>query len=409
MKHVDIAVLGGGISGLSLGYFLREKSCSVFEASGHVGGLATTYSCGGFSFDLGGHFLHLRTQKIWDIFEDVLKQLALHAYVRKSGVYIKKKCIPYPYQSLYPARRGRPHGRKKVYPAHFLAWLRQNFHANIVREFMVPYNHKFWQVPLSQLHTLWAKSFIPVSCNTAGQPHTYVGYNRTFYYPEGGIGRLPEALQLLLGERVHTRKKVVEVQLGKKIITFEDGSTVRYRRLISTIPLPEFLICAGLMTPARQSLIRSTTTMILNCAVETDFLSDWHWLYFPEPSRTFYRIGTYSPFLPSPKKKEGTFYAEISIPENCAPSEYTAQAMRDLRSISFFKSRKKPVVLDERKLTCAYPIPYVQTVPMVRRLQKELALASVWFLGRFGAWQYLSMEDCILQAHGLAEQISANA
>jgi|GEM_PF-3583484 len=407
MKHVDVAVIGGGISGLSLGYFLRDTSCTVFEASGQVGGLASTYSRGGFTFDLGGHFLHLRTQKIWGIFEEVLQRLALRAYVRKSGIYIKKEYIPYPYQSQYPAKRSGAGPGKRKPGTHFLAWLRQNFHTNVVQEFMIPYNHKFWQVPLSQMHATWAKAFIPVSCSTAGQPHTYVGYNRTFYYPEGGIGKLPEALHALLGERVQTHKRVVEVSLGKKTVYFEDGSCVRYRRLVSTMPLPEFLECAGLTTSALQSSLRSTTTLILNCAVETDFLRDWHWLYFPEPAYAFYRIGTYAPFLPPQRKKTGTFYVEVPVPGNQTSSRQVTQAMRDLRTVSFLKTRKDMVLLDEKRLAYAYPVPYIKTVPVVHRVQKELAPSAVWFLGRFGSWQYLSMEDCILQAYDLARQVSA--
>ncbi|MEW6757791.1 MAG: protoporphyrinogen oxidase [Acidobacteriota bacterium] len=53
--RVDAAVLGGGISGLTAGFLLRDRGRSVAlcEAAGRPGGCITTWRNGGFLFELG--------------------------------------------------------------------------------------------------------------------------------------------------------------------------------------------------------------------------------------------------------------------------------------------------------------------------------------------------------------------
>jgi len=53
--HVDVIVLGGGISGLTAGFLLRERGfrTMVLEASHRPGGCITTWSHDGFLFELG--------------------------------------------------------------------------------------------------------------------------------------------------------------------------------------------------------------------------------------------------------------------------------------------------------------------------------------------------------------------
>ena len=53
---MTIGILGGGISGLSLAYFLKENY-EILEKSKSLGGLCKTYSKNGFLYDIGGHIM----------------------------------------------------------------------------------------------------------------------------------------------------------------------------------------------------------------------------------------------------------------------------------------------------------------------------------------------------------------
>ena len=67
----------------------------------------------------------------------------------------------------------------------FLEWLNQNFGEGIAKHFMVPYNKKFWNMPLEELSYDWAKRFIVVPSveELMNDRHESVGYHASFYYP----------------------------------------------------------------------------------------------------------------------------------------------------------------------------------------------------------------------------------
>ncbi|MGH2626049.1 MAG: NAD(P)-binding protein, partial [Anaerolineales bacterium] len=56
-----IVILGAGPTGLGAGYRLQELGLTdwtIYEASGHVGGLAASHRDeAGFTYDIGGHVL----------------------------------------------------------------------------------------------------------------------------------------------------------------------------------------------------------------------------------------------------------------------------------------------------------------------------------------------------------------
>ena len=55
-----ITILGGGVAGLSAGYYAKKKSLpfTVYESRNQAGGLCATYRHGDFSFDCGAHRFH---------------------------------------------------------------------------------------------------------------------------------------------------------------------------------------------------------------------------------------------------------------------------------------------------------------------------------------------------------------
>src|SRR6266850_1282535 len=59
MSHVRTLILGGGMSGLSCAYHLKENYLLV-EKSDEPGGLSRSIKQDGFVFDHTGHLLHLR-------------------------------------------------------------------------------------------------------------------------------------------------------------------------------------------------------------------------------------------------------------------------------------------------------------------------------------------------------------
>ena len=63
---MKIGILGGGIAGLSLAYFLKHKSV-ILEKEGEIGGLGRSFSLNGISYDVGPHIIFSKNKEILDL------------------------------------------------------------------------------------------------------------------------------------------------------------------------------------------------------------------------------------------------------------------------------------------------------------------------------------------------------
>ena len=84
-----IAVLGGGMSGLSVARILQEKGheCHVFEARDKLGGLCRTKLIDGFVYDFGGgHILHSRNNEILEYILNAVGKDKWNKHVRNTKV-----------------------------------------------------------------------------------------------------------------------------------------------------------------------------------------------------------------------------------------------------------------------------------------------------------------------------------
>ena len=62
-KTVDTLIIGAGLAGLSAAYHLGQGS-EIYEAEDYSGGKARSEHVDGFTFDVTGHWLHLRDEAI---------------------------------------------------------------------------------------------------------------------------------------------------------------------------------------------------------------------------------------------------------------------------------------------------------------------------------------------------------
>ncbi len=110
-RHVHTLIIGGGITGLSTAYALEKRGYHdylVVEAKETLGGLCATTHRNGYSFDYGGHLLHLHTQQgkrlVRQLLDNNLQQHTRHAWIYTNGMR-----VPYPFQhnlwALHPELR----------------------------------------------------------------------------------------------------------------------------------------------------------------------------------------------------------------------------------------------------------------------------------------------------------------
>ncbi len=85
-----IIIVGGGISGLSLGLFLLEKGkdAIILERNSHPGGIINTYNSGDFSFDFGANSSLEYTKEVKELTRILnLESRILHGNINEAGKY----------------------------------------------------------------------------------------------------------------------------------------------------------------------------------------------------------------------------------------------------------------------------------------------------------------------------------
>lgn len=413
-------IIGAGLAGLSAAHILKEN-CTVLEKEARPGGLARTEIRDGFTFDYTGHLLHLRDPKIEKFILDNVKTQLLKIK-REAVIFSNNVYTAYPYQvNSYglPAEiieenlTGfiRAKLKKEAYKPNFRDWVNKTFGSGIANNFMLPYNEKFWKYPLDKLTLEWLGRFVPdpkledVIEGVKPKPKD-AGYNVHFYYPErGGIERVVEGVYGGVANLVRSSTNVTEIDLVNRIVYFEGGQE-KYDALISTIPLDKFLkMTAFPKLKYLASKLRATSVYALNVGFKSKEKITRHWVYVPEKKYPFYRIGFPHTFAPS-NAPEGmsSVFAEVSY-SGSRPSNPDAQIIKGLIDMGVIGSKKDIVTTLPMNLESAYVVYNKDREEALPQINEILAKHNVHLAGRWGKWEYSSMEDAIMEGFEVGEKI----
>ncbi len=435
-----IAILGAGLTGLSAAYHLGG-GYDIFERDVQVGGLCRTMERDGFLFDYTGHLLHLRQDSTTRLIQELLPDRYIQ-HSRKSRIFSQGRLVNYPFQAniyglppevikeciigfvetLTSDRRlpaGASASRDAGVPRSFQDWVLDTFGAGVAKYFMFPYNQKLWRTPLDQLSADWVSWAIPKPTldeflnGALGIQNREFGYNPTFLYPKnGGVSQLPEAFarhlnagSLLMG------KTAVEIDAGEQTIHFADGSCFQYDTLISTLPLQQFMsLLKSVPGTVREAAgtLRAISVYDVNIGVKRPNISDAHWMYFPEPDYPFYRVGFPTNFSETVAPPGcSSMYVEVSaLPHERIPKQELLESVyAGLRKSGILRENDEILVEDVVRIECAYVIYDLNRKQALETILPFLASQRIHSVGRYGAWEYSSMEDAILAGKKTAENL----
>jgi len=434
----SVVVLGGGLAGLSTLWHLQQSGHTdshLFEKESRVGGLTRSEQVNGFTFDYTGHLLHFKNETVKQLVSQLLDG-NLHSVARNSWIFSKGVYTRYPFQTnLYglppevikecivgfvEARSNHATGQPPVAtdPMSFASWIDTTLGPGFARHFMTPYNEKLWTVPLNELTCEWMGRFVPstsleqVLDGALQDQSSSAGYNATFSYPvRGGIEALPRALAAPLNN-IHTGCELARLDLSNRQLDFKNGRTVRFHRLVTTIPLPALLrTISEVPESVREAAqkFRFTSVCNINFGVNR-CISDKHWIYFPEPEYCFYRIGFSHNFSPHQAPPDcSAIYAEVGYSDS-KPLDRSGLAGRikaDLIRAGILKPSDRVLAELCLDIPCAYVIydrHHRRSSELVRNFLHE---NGIFTIGRYGAWEYSGMEDAIWQGRLAAEEIVA--
>jgi len=430
MAKKKVLILGAGLAGLSAAWHLQKKglNCLVFEKEREVGGLCRSKEIDGFTFDYDGHLLHFKHIQAFNLVRELLKDnLARHQ--RNAWVYAHKCYIPYPFQANL---HGLPsavvkecllglmsasHNGKLEKSKNFLEWMNCAFGKGIARHFMIPYNSKFWTLPPQEMNCEWLDGFVPVPSfsqiieGTIGESHQKLGYNVNFWYPKkGGIQQLSLAFAARL-KNIFTNSAVTEIDLIKKEITVASRERIKYDYLIYTLPLPEIThLMKGIPEKIRvlSNKLRWNSILNVNLGIEIKDTHLRHWVYFPQKSVCFFRVGFYHNFSKDATPTDANaLYVEVSYSKNkpIDKNNIVHRVKDDLKKVGILQGLDSVRTVDINDIKYGYPI-YDGHYNSVRySIIKYLSRQGIIPCGRYGSWRYFSMENAILDGKRAASLV----
>jgi len=416
-EHVPVAILGAGLTGLACGLELERQRVPywIAERASHVGGHASTSEERGYRFDRTGHLLHVRSEtllrEILEWLEGDCLSLERRSRVFSHGVYTR-----YPFQAntfglpkevAYECLMGflsAQQGDKSRAPQNFAEFCERHFGAGFCKHFMLPYNEKLWGVPPSEIGSSWCDRFVPlptleeVMKGALGLSDPKLGYNANFLYPRRGIGSLADALARR-APRISLATAPLQIRARARELVFEQAR-VRYDSLVSTAPLPSLLALFDELPSevlAARAKLRATHLYYLDVALDCPAKRDFHWAYVPEHKYPFYRVGCYSEFSPAlvPAGK-ASLYVELTSREPSLPEEALSRVLPGLREMGVVSGREDIAFARLRRLDYAYVIYDQNYEAALRIILPFLESMRVITSGRYGAWNYSSMEDALL-------------
>jgi len=133
----------------------------------------------------------------------------------------------------------------------------------------------------------------------------------------------------------------------------------------------------------------------------------WHWIYLPEPEFQTYRIGSpsavYEPLAPP---DTSTFYVEYSHHGELSMAQAERYAVEDLVRSRMVHSADDVLFSQAREIPHAYVLYDDAYGPAKAEILRFLEHAGILIAGRYGQWEYSSMEDAILAGRACARRLN---
>ncbi len=424
MASKKIVIIGAGPTGLGAAYRLHELGYDnwiLYEKSDDVGGHATSHvDKHGFVWDEGGHVIFSHYPYFDKLIDKVLGK-EVHERIRESWIVQgDDSWVPYPFQSnlrylpkeiqvncLVGAAKAAANGGSRE-ASNFRDWILGTMGEGIAEAFMFPYNFKVWTTPLEQMSKGWIADRVAVVDfkrlleNVLYERDDVAwGPNSKFKFPlHGGTGEIYRRMAAYFTEKIKTGKKLVEVDMEQRRVSFADGTGDTYDVLISTAPLD---LVAHMIKPVNHRLrdaaqgLEHNNLLVVGLGLKKKIETGRCWIYFTDSAMPCYRatyFSHYSPFnVPNGDiENYSSLMCEMSfrVGETPDPEKVLDQVTAGLIRAKMLEESDRARVVSRyhRVVGYSYPIPTLGRDRALGVLQPALLEKGIYSRGRFGAWRY---------------------
>jgi len=397
--------------------------------------LTRTTSVGDFCFDYTGHLLHLSryASPAAVPFAD-LDDADWQRISRRSYCYVADELITAPIQyhlsqlpsplreaciSSYERRTEWPSSRSAG-SRNFKEFVEAGFGQELADLFLIPQNEKTWAIALDRLSADAGRRFFPapddalVRRGIAGAHEPGSEYNSSFWYPKvGGIQRLSDGLASGLPP-VQLLEEVAHIDLDGHEITTSAGRRWQFSTAFSSLPLK--LFCGRTndeQLRAWSAGLSNSATINFNFGMRgppAPALADAQWIYVPDPVLPFYRVGIFSNISRGVCPLDcSAMYVEVGVPGDTILDvniidDLQQRVLAGLSRLGWL--RLDDVVCNVTQvIKCAYIHPTMETASLTEKIIGRLESYGVFPIGRYGLWDYISMEDSIHSGFTTVENV----
>jgi protoporphyrinogen oxidase len=327
MTDVETLIVGAGISGLATAASIgRGGDLLLLEADAAIGGYCKTVKRDGFVWDYSGHFFHFKHAEIEAWLRARMPGQDIRTVVKKSFISYAGKQIDFPFQKnihqlpqaefidcLYDLYMARGPGMPAQPEGNFKEMLYARFGRSIAEKFLIPYNEKLYATDLATLDRDAMGRFFPHADLTDivknMRQADNASYNASFTYPAGGAIEYVNALASEVEpSALKLNEPVTAIDLERKVARTPKGE-YRYRNLVTSVPFPALMALCG--RPVDERVFTWNQVLVFNLGFDAKGPKDVHWVYFPDRSRAFYRIGFYDNIFDGPRM---SLYVELGFP-----------------------------------------------------------------------------------------------
>ena len=395
MKYL---ILGAGPAGLTFANMLLEhgeKDFLVLERNPEAGGLCRSTEVDGSPFDIGGgHFLDVKDPGVTSFMFRFLPEDEWDRYERDSRIDLYGDIIGSPIEANIWQL---PEDKQKRYldaiecagcntgkdmPARFTEWIEWKLGKAIAEDYMLPYNRKMFGEDLDSLGTYWLEKLPNVSyeetkmsCVNKKAYGTQPGHARFMYPKKYGYGEAFLRMAGALGEKIRYNEKVTSIDYENRIV----NGIYSADNIVVTIPWNSVDKHIGLPDKLYKNLYDLKYSSIVTEYDPEMLDTKAHWIYYPDPGKSYHRILVRHNFCPGSKG----YWTETNLARY---DEAGAQ-----------KKGKSYFVNDY-----AYPLNTIGKQEKIKEFLDFTATRNIIGLGRWGQWQHFNSDVVMRLAMDLA-------
>jgi protoporphyrinogen oxidase len=425
-ERVKTLIVGGGPSGLALAYGLQGDTL-VLEKEERVGGLCRSIHHGGGVFDIGGHSFHTPHSEVNDLVLELLNG-RLYTQRRDARVYTHGVLIPYPFQKFFDqipnpevveaCERGLREASGDLAEAqNFEEYIIGKFGKGIAESFMLPYNRKLWARDIKDMSCEWTSERVAAPKGVDERFSTTDGSRKPLQhttqvgYPD--VGGYEEIFKSFASHMpgLSLQSCVVHIDPQGHVATTADGRQYHWEYLVSTIPLPSLVQIFDAVPDALEMAVDDLDYMSLRVElllVGRRLDTAIQRIYIADTDIPPHKIALNHNSSDHLRKQPGhAITAEVSL-SPAKPVDVDTIASRTISflcRVGILRAPEDVIWRGHIDVEFAYPVYTHRRSAAVCRIKDWMRQHQILTLGRFGDWEYVNSDKCIMKGLSLAREL----